>query len=704
MTETTLTWIAGGIGAALAVAAWLFRARRVPLGVAALAAAAAAGAASADAFWPFAVSSTLVVWGLLAATDLVDASWRARAGLVLSVTLLSFVALWPSLATMSGGKVPCPEWVSKRVGSRLVAGLDLRGGMRLVYTVEVEEAIKDKRDHYYEDMRVALAKAFGLHSGDERPPESVYVALREKLTMEAPRRPSNVIRLEFKDAADVAKIDARFRDEFRGDMGDPEITGGRVTYRMRQTSESAIREKAVAQAKEIILRRIDELGLREASVSTRDEDIIVEVPGQDEASFNQIREIIGQTARLEFKLLDDDTDYMAQVERQSMSGAGASASPAGLAFMKETAPIGIDPTTNEQASKVISYAYLKLQPGEAAKDGLARFREWAATLTPPPDREIGFELVRTSDPATLKETDDGWRTFLLRSRAEITGDMVRDATAQPDQNRGSLGGWLVALAFTDQGGRIFERITGANVKRRFAIMLDNRVESTPVILSTIAGGHATITMGSSDPEVQLRDARKLELVLRSGALPAPISPNNEQRIGPTLGADAVQRAVQSALIGSLFVLVFMLVYYQRSGLIADVVVILNLLIQMAILASFGASITLPGIAGLALTIGMAVDSNVLINERLRDETRAGKKPRSAVEIGFERALSAIVDGNVTTIIAGVILLQYGTGPIRGFAVALIIGIAVNLFTGVVVSRVLFDYWVGGLRAKRLDVG
>ena len=282
--------------------------------------------------------------------------------------------------------------------------------------------------------------------------------------------------------------------------------------------------------------------------------------------------------------------------------------------------------------------------------------------------------------------------------------MIRDAAAQPDQGQGSLGGWHVALTFTDQGGTVFERITAANIKRRFAIILDERIESAPVIQTKIPGGHASITLGSSDPEIQLRDARKLELVLRSGALPAPISPSNEQRIGPSLGRDSIRLGVQGAAVGVLIVLVFMIFYYRGAGLIADISVIANVVLQLAVLTTFNASMTLPGIAGIALTVGMGVDANVLFNERIREELIAGKGARAAVELGFNRALSAIIDGQLTTAIAGVVLAQYGTGPIKGFAITLIVGVMINIFTSIVFSRVMFDLWVRGLRRKTLNLG
>jgi preprotein translocase subunit SecD len=664
---------------------------------------AAASAAWVDGFWSMVALGVLGAWTAFLATELVDTSWRLRAGLAASIMFLAFLVLWPTLSEASGGKLPCPAYVKERVSSRLVAGLDLRGGMRLVYTVDVDEAIKDKRDHYYEDMRLELAKLFGLHKGDELPAEEVYQKLREKVDLEAPRRPANTIRLRIKEGTDPAKIDERFMERFRSELSYVRTPDNRgYEFQIRSLVESGIRERAVGQAREIIHRRVDELGLREAAISTRDEDIIIEIPGSDEKSFATIREIISQTARLEFKLLDDESDFFTQVRAEA--AAKPETLPVGLEFYGENAPVGKN-AEGELQTHSTTYAYLKKGDKETIQETLRRFREWVATLPVPPDREVGFELDYKSDEVTLKQTEAGYRTFLLRSRAEVTGDMIRDAGAQSDQGQGSLGGWHVALTFTDQGGKIFEKITAANVKRRFAIILDNRVESAPVIQGRIPGGHCQITLGGSDPEAQLRDARKLELVLRSGALPAPISPSNEQRIGPTLGRDAIELGVQGAVGGSVLVLLFMLIYYQRAGLIADFAVLVNLLLQLAILCSFGASMTLPGIAGLALTVGMAVDSNVLINERIREELALGKSPRAAVEIGYRRAFSAIVDGHITTVIAGVVLAQYGTGPLKGFAVTLIVGILCNIFTGVVVTRLFFEAWIRVLgRHGRLDMG
>lgn len=679
------------------------RVRRVSLFIASMCLVGATLTLVYHAFWPMVLLSIAALWAAFTALDLIDLGWRLRAGVVLSITTGAVIVLWPSVNSVAGGKVPCPSYVKEHNKFRLVAGLDLRGGMRLVYTVDVEEAIKDKRDRYYEQMRTELTRAFLFHSGDELPSEESLTKLREKVNLDAPRKPPNVITLEVKDAADVDKVDEKFLSQFRGDLAYSQSSDKRTwNFQVRESAESSIRERAVAQAKEIIHRRVDELGLREAAVSTRDEDVIIEVPGEDESSFANIREIISQTARLEFKLLDDSTDFIGEVAKKATEGS----LPDGLEFLGEVAPTGLD-DSGAETRKEIKYAFLRKKADEQLKDTLTRFKEWGATLHPPPDRELGYEVVRETNPDTLKETEIGWRTYLLKSRAEISGDQVSDAQAAPEQGQGggSLGGWHVGIRFTDAGGNAFERITGTNVKKRFAILLDGRVESTPVILSKIAGGNARITMGSNDPDVQLRDARKLELVLRSGALPAPISPSNEQRIGPSLGRDAINLAVRGALVGGIIVLLFMMAYYHRGGFIADLAVLLNVFLQLTVLATFGASMTLPGIAGIALTIGMGVDGNVLINERIREELRAGKSPRAAVQLGFSRALSAIIDGHVTTLIAGVVLAQYGSGPIKGFAVTLIVGVIINIYTAVVVNRVFFDYWVRGFgRKTTLDLG
>jgi preprotein translocase subunit SecD len=697
-----LTAVLGAFALILLLSGLVGRHRRVSSWSGAVAAGAAAFAAYHDAFWAMVVLGMLALTAAFASIDVFELGWRLRFSLAAAVAGLGFLVMWPTLPGLTGGKFPCPAYIRDHVSFRLVAGLDLRGGLRLVYAVDVDTAIKDKRDNYYEDLRHEAAKVLGLIKEDEVPTDEVYAKLRDMVEIVAPRQPANVIRVTVKPGTDPTKLDDRFLERFRGELAFTRTTDQRnLEFKVKSSVETSIRERAVGQAKDIIARRVDELGLREAAVSTRDEDIIVEVPGEDEKSFASIRETISKTARLEFKLLDDDTDFFGNLAKTLQKES----LPEGLEFRQETVPVGKD-ASGDLRQRTNTFAILNKLPKETTTENLQRFREWVATLPVPADREVGYELIkRTVDENTGKEEEVGFRSFYLKSRAEVTGDQIRDAGASPQQGQGTLGGWVVNLTFNDRGGKLFETITGNNIKRRFAIILDGRISSAPVIQNKIGGGHCQITLGAGDPDAQLREARQLELVLRSGALPAPISPSNEQRIGPSLGRDSIKLAVQGALGGTSLVLLFMLVYYHRAGVIADLAVGLNLFLQLAVLASFGASMTLPGIAGLTLTVGMSVDNNILINERIREEIGLGKSMRAAVEVGYKRALAAIVDGHVTTVIAGIVLAQYGTGPLKGFAVTLMVGVICNVFTGVLVTRLMFDLWVRWIgRSGQLDMG
>jgi len=254
------------------------------------------------------------------------------------------------------------------------------------------------------------------------------------------------------------------------------------------------------------------------------------------------------------------------------------------------------------------------------------------------------------------------------------------------------------LILSSSGARLFERITAENVKRRLAIILDNRVYSAPVIQERIGGGRASIT-GS----FEIREARDLSIVLRAGALPAPVEIVEERTVGPSLGRDSINQGVTSFIVGGSLVILFMAAYYKGAGLLADAALLFNILFLLAVLAGFRAVLTLPGIAGIVLTMGMAVDANVLINERIREELRAGRPPRSAVEGGYERALPAILDSNITTFLSGVILFQFGTGPVKGFAVTLCVGILTTIITAVYLTRVYYDYHMAARKLTHISV-
>ena len=621
--------------------------------------------------------------------------WYTKLILILALGLGAFVTVWPSLETM--GLLKCPPWVKKHVTSRINRGLDLRGGLRLVYTVQVDEAIRDKRDRYADEIRQKLAVLFGMNQADKPLTNDVQDKLKTKLLVE--RVEHNKLVLRFVDAADAAKVD----DKFLGSMGEelikfPDKDPKVITFKLRLELETSIRERAVTQAKKTVENRVDELGLREAAVTTRDEDIIIEVPGEEEATFEQIKQIVSQTARLEFKILDDKGDFFGKVDYT------AHPLPDSATLQNESAPVG------QGDDKQVKYApshFLRLlkKQGESMPDAQKRLKAYVATLGVPDDRQVGYGEYDDIDAVSGKKGAVGWRTYFMERKADVTGEYITDAQVQTDTNKGPQIEYYVALTFSPSGADKFQKVTKENVKKRFAIILDDKVDSAPVIQTEIGGGHASITLGANqDKKEQLDAAKKLEMVLRAGALPAPIEKSNEQRIGASLGADAIKLGLKGTLLGASLVLVFMVAYYNKAGIIADVAVLFNLLLQLAALATFGASMTLPGIAGLALTMGMAVDANVLINERIREELREGRSARAAVENGYGKAFAAILDGHVTTFIGGLLLLQYGTGPIKGFAVTLIIGIVASLFTAVVCTRMVFDYWVLGLRVKKLSLG
>jgi preprotein translocase subunit SecD len=657
-----------------------------------------------DGFWGLVCSVLVICWAAFGLLPAMDGVWRLKLGFVVAVFFGAVIALWPTLHNMSGGKIPLPAYLRDRINFAIAPGLDLRGGMRLVYTVEVDEAIRDKRDHRADEMRQELATSFGFHSGDGRVTRDELAKLEGKVRVAQPE--TALIRLTFADKADKAKVDDRFAKKFLNELSETPGPGdNEVTFKIRGDVESQIRERAVSQAKDTVSRRVDERGLREAAVTTRDEDIIVEVPGTDEQSFSEIKDIIRRTARLEFKMVDDSGSE--KVFGPPSLKADDLPEGEGIAQYTENAPDGLDSNGHKKSVKAF-YARMSCQPpkypSESLTDCLARFRAWGKTLSVTDDHTIGFqpitEPVEGTEPLQFKQV--GWRTLYLYARAELTGDYITDTSTGQDQQ--NFGKYYVLLSFSPAGADRFEEVTGANVNRRFAVILDDAVDSAPVIRQKIGGGKATISMGAGDPEQQLHDAKQLELVLRSGALPAPITPSNESLIGPSLGRDAIHEAVKGVFFGVTAVLLFMFAYYRKSGVVADVAVLFNLLLQLAVLASFSATMTLPGVAGLALTIGMSIDANVLINERIREELRAGKSVRAAVDAGYERAWPSIIDGHMTVFISGLILSQYGSGPVQGFAVTLIVGILCSLFTGVFCTRLVFDWWVRGAKVKRLSVG
>ena len=308
----------------------------------------------------------------------------------------------------------------------------------------------------------------------------------------------------------------------------------------------------------------------------------------------------------------------------------------------------------------------------------------------PPGDEILYQVSVDPDTGHERKTP-----YLLKKRTALTGEYLTDARVQIDSRYNEP---YVSISFDARGARLFEQVTGQNVKKRLAIVLDGKVNSAPVIQDKISGGKAQITGRYTTDE-----ARDLAIVLRAGALPAPVKIIEERTVGPSLGKDSIQKGFKSMLMGGIIVIIFMIIYYGLSGAIADLALLLNILFIMAGLAFFSATLTLPGIAGIILTIGMSVDANVLIFERIREEVRLGKTARTAIEGGYAKALVTILDAQLTTLIVALVLFQFGTGPVRGFAVTLSIGIVASLFTAIFLTRIIFDYLYVKRNVKKLSI-
>lgn len=623
-----------------------------------------------------------------------DRSFYLRLSAVVLAIVAASLALWPSMESV--GAAPAPEWVQSVFPGRISPGLDIQGGLRLMYEVEVDEYIRDRRDRYSEQMVRELGALLGVYDNDE-----IDSITREQLRdvgsrVTVQRVGRRGVRLVFVEASDRDVFDNQWLREKFPDLRRSGDDGLSINLTMREDRLEELRQRAVEQAVRTISDRVDALGIKEATVMGRESDIIVEVPGATEEDFNRIRDIIARTARLEFKVLDDEASFLGDIPQEQLDAANIERSI-------ERASAG-----EARPNVAVPFLIARGEPCAANDDDCVgvrqRLKAFIESLEVPEDHQVIMSRLDASDDeAEREDEEEAWRTYYVFRTTDVTGEDVEDALVSFDPNEGNRP--VVSIQFNSAGASKFEDMTGRNVKRRMAIVLDDVAESAPVIQTRIGGGRCQITLGNmSDYNALLADANELVVVLRAGALPAPLRPANEQLIGPTLGRDSVQQGAKGAVIGVFLVLVFMAFYYQVAGLIADVMVTLNLLFLLSIMAALEATLTLPGVAAIALTVGMAVDANVLITERIREELRQGKSTRSAVDQGFKRAFWSVFDSQLTTFIAGVVLFQYGTGPIKGFAVMLMIGIVTSLFTGIFCSKVMFDWVVRGLKVERLRVG
>jgi preprotein translocase subunit SecD len=495
-------------------------------------------------------------------------------------------------------------WPNKKIN----LGLDLQGGMHLVLEVDADKAVENTIERVGQEMRELLKKKRIRTMGIERVEAvrlAVHVAGEDNV-----QRFDELLDEEFRDLREVERSDTDGVLKIVLDIPDKEA--------------DHIRKLAVDQALETIRNRIDQFGVSEPDIRVQGERrILIQLPGIKDTQ--RAKELIGKTALLEFKLLDEEHDV------------------------------------------------------EAAIGGKV-----------PANSEILYETKE--DPATRRVQKI---PFLVKKRTSLTGAYLTDARVQIDSQYNEP---YVSITFDKKGARLFEQITADNVKKRLAIVLDDNVYSAPVIQEKIAGGEARITGNFTTEE-----ARDLAIVLRAGALPAPVQILEERTVGPSLGTDSIRMGLVSMCVGGILVILFMVIYYKGSGIVADFALMLNILLIAGGLAGFGATLTLPGIAGIILTIGMAVDANVLIFERIREEMSLGKTPRAAVDAGYDRATLTILDANVTTLIAALVLFQFGTGPVKGFAVTLSLGVVASLFTALVLSRAIFDYFLIRRKVRTISI-
>lgn len=528
---------------------------------------------------------------------------RWRFLFVVAVLVLSGVFLTPTLTA----KLP-PWWTKIFPQEKIHLGLDLQGGMHLILEVQAEKAVESTVERMVHDIRSTLRKK-GIHFQKLERVEGT------KISLILPRQEEKPV------------LDRIVKDDYPNlDMTQATVRDGKYNIELALKSKEAerIKKQAVGQALETIRNRIDQFGVSEPDIRPQGEDrILIQLPGIKNPQ--RAVDLIGKTAILEFKLVDDT--------------------------------VSLDKALGGQL--------------------------------PPGDKVYPMKSVDRTTGAVRKSK------IVLRDHTLLTGEYVTDARVQIDNRYNTP---YVGLTFSPEGARIFERVTAENVKKRLAIVLDGIVYSAPVIQERISGGRASITGSFS-----MDEARDLAIVLRAGSLPAPVKILEERTVGPSLGRESIRSGLRSMAIGGILVILFMGFYYKFAGFLADIALVLNIVIIMAGLAAFKATLTLPGIAGIILTIGMAVDANVLIFERIREELRLGKTPRAAIDNGYSRATLTIVDANVTTLIAAVVLFQFGTGPIRGFAVTLSIGIVASMFTAIIVTRLIYDYLLQSRRLKEVSI-
>jgi len=539
-----------------------------------------------------------------------------KKGLLWRIILIAFTFVLSAIFFLPNTPVfeHMPGWWKENLPNKgIVLGLDLQGGLHLVFEVEEEKAVDIATE------RVAAN----------------LVSVLEKKNIKADIKREGLLVIVSPVSPEIRKI---IEDTY------PTLSlvesADKLKYRFSAREIENIKKTASDQVLETIRNRIDQFGVAEPTIHRQAEnEIVIQLPGVKDPK--RAVDVIGKTAILEFKLVNDQSPIAAEL------------------------PPYVLP--DEEKSLVNKF---KNKLGE--------------------EDEILFQRVVNKETGVITKVP-----ILLKKKTLLTGDTLSEARVNIDQRFNEP---YVSLTFNAVGAKLFEDITAQNVKKRLAIILDGNVYSAPVIQEKISGGNAQITGNFT-----LDESKDLAIVLRAGSLPVPVKMLQNVTVGPSLGKDSIDAGKLAGIIGAILVIGFMLVYYRVSGLIADFALILNIVLLLGAMASLNATLTLPGIAGIILAIGIAVDSNVLMFERMREEIRSGKTPKAAIESGYKKAFWTIFDSHVTTLITALVLFQFGTGPIKGFAVTLSLGIAINLFTALIGTKTVFDIIYLKREVKRLSI-
>ncbi|GAB4339546.1 MAG: protein translocase subunit SecD [Calditrichia bacterium] len=617
-----------------------------------------------------------------------------KLGIVIFFVVLFGYLLYPTIkfnylmsdADKEKLKIENPVAFDELFDKSIKLGLDLQGGMHVVMEVDVEELVnklaKNKDDRFEKAWKEANA-VYEEENGDYL---SIFVQKLEAT------------------GADLARY---FGSSSRRDRDE-------IISWLRDQSEDAINRSL-----EIIRNRVDEFGVAEPTIQKQGNSrIIVELAGVTDPT--RVRKLLGKTALLEFRLLKDEqiTQSVAAKINEYIKGQISEGDTTAEAGEKKDTTV----VTGEEL-------FGKTETDTTVKDSAALAREQLykenlffmhpqdpQSLLVPRENEGRLRLL-LEDPKVqeiiqseagdaeflwgkLDKSGQFYTVYLLSKEPALTGETITDAFPQPGSgyDPSSFGKFECSLTFNDDGARIFSRVTGANIGKRLAIVLDRRVQSAPTIQAKIRDGRARITGLET-----MDEAKDLAVVLKAGALPAPVKLLEERTVGPSLGRDSINKGSYSAILGLILVAIFMIIYYKFSGFVADIALVFNIIIIMGVMSYFHATLTLPGIAGIILTIGMAVDANVLIYERIREELDRGKTVWSAIENGYGRAFITILDANITTLIAGVVLYNFGSGPIKGFALTLMIGIVASMFTAIFVTRTIFELLLERKLLKKMSI-